>query len=412
MAQIHNPTLLPRLARQTPSRILFVVLDGLGGAVGGAPTALERAHHPNLDALARRSALGRYVPVADGVTPGSGPGHLAIFGHDPLEVEVGRGLLETLGVGVDVHAGDVCARGNFCTLDAQGLLADRRAGRIPTEQSRPLVETLRAKVGRNEDVSVEVYPGLLHRFSMVFRAPGLGDRVSDTDPQLTGVAPLPAQAADPASGKTARVANRFVTLAREILAGRERANAVMLRGFSGRPPLATLRSMAALTACAVAAYPAYRGVARLLGMDLVAGVGPSSTIAQEVDALERAWSASAQPYDFFFLHVKGTDSAGEDGDEAGKAGVLEEFDLEVPRILALKPDVILITGDHSTPGPMASHSWHPVPFLLFGPWCEPDGLPRFDEACCRRGALGNAVPGTSLLRLALANAGKLAKFGA
>jgi 2,3-bisphosphoglycerate-independent phosphoglycerate mutase len=412
MAQVHNPTLLPRLARQTPSKILFVVLDGLGGAVGAEPTALERAHHPHLDGLARRSALGRYVPVADGVTPGSGPGHLSIFGHDPCEVEVGRGLLETLGVGVEVHAGDVCARGNFCTLDAQGLLADRRAARIPTEQSRPLVEALRAKVQRIEDVNVEVYPGLQHRFSMVFRAPGLGDRVSDTDPQTTGVAPLPAQAADPASGKTARVANRFVALAREIRGGRERANAVMLRGFSGRPPLATLRSMAALTACAVAAYPAYRGVARLLGMDLVEGVEPTSTIAQEVDALERAWRSSAQPYDFFFLHVKGTDSAGEDGDEAKKAQVLETFDLEVPRILALEPDVIVITGDHSTPGPMAGHSWHPVPFLLFGPWCEPDGLPRFDEACCRRGALGNSVPGTSLLRFALANAGKLAKFGA
>jgi len=412
MAQVHNPTLLPRLARQTPSKILYVVLDGLGGAVGAEPTALERAKHPHLDALARRSALGRYVPVADGVTPGSGPGHLSMFGHDPLEVEVGRGLLETLGVGVEVHPGDVCARGNFVTLDAQGLLADRRAGRIPTDQSRPLAELLREKVHRIEDVNVEVYPGLQHRFSMVFRAPGLGDRVSDTDPQTTGVAPLPAQAADPASGKTARVANRFVALARELLGGRDRANAVMLRGFSGRPPLATLRSMAALTACAVAAYPAYRGVARLLGMDLVPGVEPTSSIAEEVTALERAWHASAHPYDFFFLHVKGTDSAGEDGDEARKAEVIEAFDAEVPRILALQPDVILITGDHSTPGPMAGHSWHPVPFLLFGPWCEPDGLPRFDEASCRRGALGNAVPGTSLIRLALANAGKLAKFGA
>lgn len=404
-----NPVLLPRLARKTPSRILFVVLDGLGGALGKEPTALERAHHPHLDGLARRSALGRYVPVADGITPGSGPGHLSVFGHDPLDVEVGRGLLETLGVGVDVAPGDVCARGNLCTLDARGVLVDRRAGRIPTEESRPLAAELGARIPSIEDVAVEVHAGLQYRFSVVFRGPGLSDRVADTDPQAVGVAPLPARALDPASAKCARVADRFVARAREVLGQRARANGVMLRGFSGRPPLATLEAMAGLTCCAVAAYPAYRGVARLLGMDLAPGVEPTSTIAQQVDALERAWKG---PHDFFFLHVKGTDSAGEDGDEARKAQVIEAFDVEVPRLLALAPDVILVTGDHSTPGPMAGHSWHPVPFLLSGPWCEPDGLPRFDEACCRRGALGSGVPGTSLLRYALANAGKLAKFGA
>lgn len=404
-----NPSLLPRLARVTPSRILFVVLDGLGGAIGSEPTALERAHHPHLDALAQRSALGRYVPVADGVTPGSGPGHLSLFGHDPLDVEVGRGLLETLGVGVDVAPGDVCARGNFCTLDAQGLLADRRAGRIPTEASRPLAALLRQKIARLEDVQVEVNAGLQYRFSVVFRGPGLADRVADTDPQVTGVAPLAARAGDAASAKMARLADAFVSQARALLGSRTQANGVMLRGFSARPPLATLHELARLTPCAVAAYPAYRGVARLLGMELVPGVEPTSTIADEVTALERAWKGRC---DFYFLHVKGTDSAGEDGDEARKAQVIEAFDAEVPRLLALKPDVVLITGDHSTPGPMAGHSWHPVPFLLFGPWCEPDGLPRFDERSCRRGALGSSVPGPSLLRLALSNAGKLAKFGA
>lgn len=404
-----NPTLLPRLARVTPTRLLFVVLDGLGGAIGAEPTALERAHHPHLDELARRSALGRYVPVADGVTPGSGPGHLSLFGYDPLAVEVGRGLLETLGVGVDVAPGDVCARGNFCTLDAQGLLVDRRAGRIATELSRPLAARLREQVARIEDVQVEVNPGLQYRFSVVFRGPGLADRVADTDPQVTGVAPLPAQAGDAASAKMARVANAFVAAARGLLQDRAQANGVMLRGFSGRPPIPTLAEMARLTGCAVAAYPAYRGVARLLGLDLVPGVEPTSTIADEVTALERAWAGA---YDFFFLHVKGTDSAGEDGDEARKAKVIEAFDAELPRLLALRPDVVLVTGDHSTPGPMAGHSWHPVPFLLHGPWCEPDGLPRFDERSCRRGGMGSSVPGPSLLRFALSNAGKLAKFGA
>ena len=384
-----NPTLLPRLARVTPSRILFVVLDGLGGAIGSEPTALERAHHPHLDALAQRSALGRYVPVADGVTPGSGPGHLSLFGHDPLDVEVGRGLLETLGVGVDVAPGDVCARGNFCTLDAQGLLADRRAGRIPTEASRPLAALLRQTIARLEDVKVEVNAGLQYRFSVVFRGPGLADRVADTDPQVTGVAPLPARAGDAASAKMARLADAFVSQARALLGSRTQANGVMLRGFSARPPLATLHELAGSRP---ARWRPTRPTAASRACWAWSWSRAWSPPARSPTRSPRSSGPGRAACDFYFLHVKGTDSAGEDGDEARKAQVIEAFDAEVPRLLALKPDVVLITGDHSTPGPMAGHSWHPVPFLLFGPWCEPDGLPRFDERSCRRGRWATACP--------------------
>lgn len=405
-----NPVLIPRLARRTPSRIVVLVMDGLGGCIDPAvPTALERAHHPHLDALAAEGALGRYVPIAPGITPGSGPGHFSIFGYDPITTDVGRGVLETLGLGIEVLPGDVTARANFATVGPDGRLLDRRAGRIATEEATPLARALGASVPRIEDVAVELHPGLQHRFALVLRGPGLLDRVTDTDPQEEGVAPLAPTALEPGAAKTARVAAAFVARATEVLRGQARANGVLLRGFSGRPALPTLRERARLTPLAIAAYPAYLGVARLLGMDVAEGVTPKSTVADEVTALERAW---AGPHDFFFLHVKGTDSAGEDGDEARKAKVIEEVDRELPRIRALKPDVILVTGDHSTPGPMKAHSFHAVPFLLHGPNVEPDDERHFHERACARGRFGGWFPALSLFPMAMACAGKLAKHGA
>lgn len=404
-----NTTLLPRLTVKSDQRILFVVLDGLGGVIGSEPTALERSRHPHLDELATVSALGRQLTLPVGVTPGSGPGHFAVFGYDPLALDVGRGVLEALGGGVELGPDDVAARGNLCTVDAEGRLTDRRAGRIATEESEPISRMLDAGVEDMSGVRVEVHPGLQHRFVLVLRGSGLSGAVADTDPQVTGVAPHPARATDETGAHCAEVANAFVARARELLGDRDRANAVLLRGFGTRPAISTLRKVAGVSACCIAAYPAYRGVAKLLGMDLIPGVVPKSTIAEEVDALEAAWK---EPYDFFFLHVKGTDSAGEDGDEVRKASVIEAFDAELPRIRALKPDVIVITGDHSTPGPMAAHSWHPVPVLLHGRWCEPDDETTFDERACVRGRLGDQLPADALLRLALANAGKLKKFGA
>jgi len=405
-----NPTLLPRLARQTDSRILLVVMDGLGGCIlPGTPTALERARTPHLDRLATEGALGRQIPIAPGITPGSGPGHFVLFGYDALTTEVGRGVLETMGLGVPVAPGDVTARANFANAGPDGRLTDRRAGRIPTEASTPLAKALAAAIPTIEDVKVEIHPGLQHRFALVLRGPGLVDAVSDTDPQQEGLAPLAPTALSPAAAKTARVTKVFLTRAAAFLKGRSQANAILLRGFSGRPVMPTLRERAQLRPVAVAAYPAYLGVARILGMDVAPGVSPKSTVADEVTALEAAWK---QPYDFFFLHVKGTDSAGEDGDEDRKARVIEEFDRELPRIRALRPDVILITGDHSTPGPMKGHSWHGVPFLLHGPWVEPDAGTRFDEPSCAAGRYGSFFPSLSLLPVAMACAGKLAKFGA
>ena len=405
-----NREVLPTLARATETRILYIVLDGLGGVIGKAETALEKAAHPHLDALAAESATGRHVPVALGVTPGSGPGHFAIFGYDPVEPPIGRGLLEAMGVGVDVQPGDVAIRGNFCTLDADGNLTDRRAGRIPTDQARPLAERLKEGLADVQGIQVTLHPGLQHRFALVLRGDGLDARVADTDPQRTGVEPLLARALDSAAYQTAVVVNEVVDRARALLKDEPVANGILLRGFSDRPPLPTLGDIAKLTPLAVAAYPAYRGVARMLGMEIEESVGPTSSLADQVTAVEQRWAEGK--HDFCFLHVKGTDSAGEDGDEDRKAAVIEEFDGLLPRLRALSPDVIVITGDHSTPGPLANHSWHPVPTLIHGPWCEPDGFDRFTERTCTQGRLGDHLPAPAILRLALANAGKLAKFGA
>ena len=404
-----NQRILPGLARQTDTRIVFVVLDGLGGALGQGPTALEEARHPNLDHLAALSALGRTIPVLDGITPGSGPGHFALFGYDPLEVEVGRGLLEALGLGIDVRFGDVAIRGNFCTVGDDGLLIDRRAGRIPSEQSAPLAHRLHEKIGRVQGTTVEVHPGLQHRFAMVFRGDALDGAVDDTDPQEIGVKRLPARARREAAAKTAAIADEIVAMADDVLRDQSAANGITLRGFSARPPIMTYAEMANLRACCVAAYPAYKGVALLLGMDVLPEVTPGSSLEDEMAALESAWE---KPYDFFFLHVKGTDSAGEDGDIKRKARVIEEFDALVPRLMALKPDVVVVTGDHATPASHAAHSWHPVPTLLYGPGAEPDIHETFNEESCHYGRLGFRLPATALIRLALANAGKLAKFGA
>lgn len=404
-----NPELLTPLAVQTDSRILFVVMDGLGGVLGPEPTALQRAACPHLDALATESALGRTVMVADGITPGSGPGHFSLFGYDPLAYEVGRGLLEALGLGVDVAAGDVALRGNYCNLDADGICTDRRAGRLETEFAAPLAEILNDAIGHIDGVDVEVHAGLQYRFAAVFRGPGLDGRVADTDPQREGLAPLAARARVPAAETMARICDTFVAKARDALGGREVANGVLLRGISGRPPIPTYPEIAKLRPVCIAAYPAYRGVAELLGMDIRWDVEPTASVADQVAVLEDAWQGE---HDFFFLHIKKTDSHGEDGNEDAKAGVIEAFDAELPRIRALKPDVIVITGDHASPGPMAAHSWHPVPTLLYGPWAEPDAQRTFDEEACDAGRLGGRLPATALLRLALANAGKLAKFGA
>ncbi len=399
---------LHRLTRdlqvKNKTKIVMYVADGLGGLPQqpGGLTELETGNTPNLDALAKRGICGSSIPVAPGITPGSGPGHLALFGFDPLQYVIGRGALEATGIGFELADGDVAVRANFCTLDSAGNLIDRRAGRIPTEDSVPLAESLRQVSIPGVEIFVE--PVKEYRFVVVFRGQGLHGHVHDTDPQRTGVPPLEPVEVDTDSKKTAGVAQQFVAQARRLLAGQSKANGVTLRGFSGKPQLPSYEEVYGLRAAAIAVYPMYKGLARLVGMDIV---GKPQTLDEQMTALEQSW----KEYDFFFIHYKYSDSTGEDGNFAAKVGRIEEFDAAVPRITALNPDVLIVTGDHSTPSTLQSHSWHPVPTLLAAKNCRTDACQKFGESECLRGGLGQ-FEAKYLMTLALANAGRLSKYGA
>ncbi len=392
------------LAEKNSSKIVMLVADGLGGLPmePGGRTELETAATPNLDRLAARGTSGSSVPVLPGITPGSGPGHLGLFGYDPLEFRIGRGALEATGIGFELGPDDVAARGNFCTLDATGLISDRRAGRIPSEESFQVVERLQGV--KIPGVETFVRPVKEHRFVVVFRGPGLSGSVADTDPQAVGVAPLAPQPLDAAAARTAEVAAEFVRQATLILADEPKANGMVLRGFAGRPALPSYEALYGLRAAAIAVYPMYKGLARLAGMTLV---GEAKTLAEQLETLAGCWN----DYDFFFLHFKYTDSTGEDGAFAEKVKRIEELDAAIPTIEALGPDVLIVTGDHSTPSRLKSHSWHPVPTLLVADTCRPDGLEAFSERACLRGGLG-IFPAKHLMLLALAHSLRLGKFGA
>ncbi|MBN1264090.1 MAG: 2,3-bisphosphoglycerate-independent phosphoglycerate mutase [Anaerolineales bacterium] len=398
--------LMKLLNQKNKKKIVLLVMDGLGG-IPMEPkghTALEHSKTPNMDKLAAEGALGQIVTVRPGITPGSGPAHLSLFGYDPVQFEVGRGVLESTGIGMKINAGDVTARGNFCTVDEDGLIIDRRAGRISTEEAKPICEKLNTIT--IPGVSVEVRHVKEYRFAVVIRGDGLEAEIEDTDPQKTGIETLPAVARDPGSQKAADLYNEWLKKAREVLKHEPKANACTLRGFSTDPGLPQFKDAYGLTAACVAVYPMYKGVSSLVGMDIrtFAGDKPADEFAETA----RIWDQ----YDFFFIHIKKTDSAGEDGNFETKVHVIESVDEALPDLMTLKPDVLAITGDHSTPCKMKSHSWHPVPFLLWAPeTIRPDDQSQFGETWCTRGNLGT-FPGTDILPILLGHAGKLKKFGA
>jgi len=396
--------LLKELHKKNDSKIVLLVADGLGGLPiqPGGKTELETARTPNLDELARRGVSGMMTMIKPGITPGSGPGHLAMFGYDPIRYQIGRGALEATGVGFGLGPNDVAVRCNFCTLDAQGRITDRRAGRISTEQSAPLA--IRLRQIKIPGVEVFVEPVKEHRFVVVFRGEGLGDQVADTDPQATGVPPLDPVATDPASQRTAEAAKEFIRQARQLLADQPHANGLTMRGFAKRPDMPTYEEVYGVRAAAIAVYPMYKGLAQLVGMKVV---GSPSTLQEEIDVLEQVWN----DFDFFFIHFKYTDSRGEDGNFQAKVEMIEQFDSVVPRVVALKPTVLAVTGDHSTPARLASHSWHPVPVVLVADSCRPDGCQEFSESAACRGGLGH-FEAVYLMPLLLAHAGRLEKFGA
>jgi 2,3-bisphosphoglycerate-independent phosphoglycerate mutase len=396
--------LLAELREDNGSKIVLLVADGLGGLPleTGGKTELEVARTPNLDACARDGVCGLSIPVLPGITPGSGPGHLGLFGYDPLEHRIGRGILEALGVNFAVGPRDVAARGNFCTVDEAGLITDRRAGRPTTERCVAMSRLLQSITVPGVELFVE--PVREHRFVIVFRGDNLGDAVNDTDPQGVGLAPVAPMGRDAASQHTAQVVARFLAEAKKVLAEHAPTNMVTLRGFARHPKIQSLREVHGLRAVAIAVYPMYRGLARLVGMDIA---DPGSTLADQMETLKSLWS----DYDFFFLHYKYTDSTGEDGNFAAKVEMIERLDAEIPHIRVLNPDVFIVTGDHSTPSKLKSHSWHPVPTVLVSRTARPDRVSEFGEEPCLRGGLGQ-FQAKYLMSLALAHAGRLGKYGA
>ena len=396
--------MLRGLAVAAPSKIVLCSLDGLGGLPhpDTGKSELETARIPNLHALAARSACGLIRHVGPGITPGSGPGHLGLFGYDPLRYPVGRGVLEALGIDFELRPGDLAARGNFCTVDDQGRITDRRAGRLATEVCVRLCERLRQITVPGVEVIVE--PVKEHRFVLVLRGPGLVGHLSETDPQATGVPPVPVRALAPDSEAAAAAVKRFVEAARARLADATPANMVLLRGFDRQPDLPRFPDTWGVRAAAIAAYPMYRGLARLVGMEVLKTGG---TFADEVATLAQHWASG----DFFFVHYKDTDKAGEDGDFPGKVDALERFDAALPGILALRPDVIVITGDHATPAILKGHGWQPVPVLLGSAYCGADPVSRFTERDCAGGTLG-VMPAQDLMPVVMANALRLTKYGA
>ncbi len=396
-------TLARELTVSTPSKIVLLVLDGLGGLPVDGRTSLEKARTPNLDRLARFGSCGLTDPVFSGITPGSGPAHLALFGYDPMRYEIGRGILEALGSGVEVGKNDIVARGNYATLK-DGLVVDRRAGRIPTSENEKLCQEVNNALKPRDGISVELYPGKEHRFVAKFNGEGLSDALTDADPQKDHKPRVYAEATLHEAAHTAEIVNRFLDDATEILRHHPTANTVLLRGFSGYPSLPSMGELFKIKPAAIANYPMYKGLARLLGMEVL-------NVGAETEDLFAALEAGYAAHDFFYVHFKKTDAAGEDGNYEAKVRAIEEADDYVPRIEALGPDVLAVTADHSTPCLLKSHSWHSNPFLLTAKSAFADDVTEFSERACNRGYLGR-FPSLHVMPLLLSHAGKLKKFGA
>lgn len=402
-----NEELIEKLVQSNNASIVLLVMDGLGDIPNkefGRKTPLEYAITPNMDRLAKESALGRHIPVLPGVTPGSGPGHLGLFGYDPVKYEIGRGMLEAAGMDMDIIDGDVAARCNFASADENGVITDRRAGRISTEKCQEICEILSNNIKSIDGVEVIIKPGMQHRFVVMFRGENLSDKLTDSDPLMEGKEPLPVEPLNENAKFTAEIANKFYRQAREVIRDLKPANSLLMRGFSAKPRIPSMQDRFKLNPVCIAHYPMYRGLSKFVGMHVLdAGNTPEDAF--------KVYTENCSRYNFFFIHIKYTDSFGEDGNFKEKVKTIEAVDKALPILLQKKPNVLCITGDHSTPTLIKGHSWHPVPVLIHSEYCGFDDADRFTENNCNKGSLG-MFQSKYLINYLLANAMKLSKFGA
>lgn len=385
-------------------KILLIVIDGLGGLPAHGKTELETAHTPNLDNLVVKTSLGLTTPVDIGITPGSGPAHLALFGYDPIQNQIGRGVLEAVGVGLEIGPDDLCVRANFATIDKDNIITDRRAGRISTSENEKICRSLSAEIKTIADVEIIIRPGKEHRFVVVFRGKDLNSNLTESDPQKDNRKPHNIIPITSEAKKSAEIVNLFIKKAYEIIRYERPANYLLLRGFAHNPNLTPMSELYKIKPAAIATYPMYKGIARLVGMDIL---DCAETWESEIETLTKFYSE----YNFFYLHFKEVDMKGEDGDFLGKVKLIEQFDTLLPQIIKLNFDVLCITSDHSTPAILKGHSWHPNPFLLYSPYCRHDILAKFSEKSCAQGSLG-VFPQAKIMQLLLANSIKLKKYGA
>lgn len=405
---INNDNLIDKLTSQNNQKILLLVLDGIGDIPHknfGKKTPLEYAITPNIDKLAKDSIIGRMIPVLPGVTPGSGPGHLGLFGYDPLQYQIGRGILEAAGLNMDIRDGDIAMRCNFASADDNGVITDRRAGRIPTDKCEELCNLISENIKEIDGVQIIIKPSMQHRFVVVFRGQNLWDMLTDSDPLSEGKRPFEIRALDEKAEFAALIANKFYQEVRRVIKDLKPANSLLMRGYSGKPKIPSMMERFKLNAVCLASYPMYKGLSKLVGMTVIDEAG------KNIEALFHKYNELHNKYDFFFIHVKYTDSSGEDGNFAQKAKIIEEVDKALPILLEKKPNVLCITGDHSTPVAMKAHSWHHVPVMINADYCGADGAMRFTENECNNGGL-DTFESKYLINYLLANAMKLNKYGA
>jgi 2,3-bisphosphoglycerate-independent phosphoglycerate mutase len=395
------------LAEEQGGSIIYLIMDGVGGLPHPktGKTELQTAKTPNLDRLARESICGLLEMIGPGITPGSGPGHLALFGYDPIRYPVGRGILAALGIDFELRKGDVAARANFATIDEEGRVKDRRAGRLSTAENRRICEKIRGEVTLNFGGEVYFETVSEHRALMVLRGENLNGKLGSTDPQKTGVQPFEPEPLSEKATKTSKIVGEFLRQVKEIISDEDRANMILLRGFDTFRPLPSLEKRFNLQGICISQYPMYRGLSRLVGMKVFS---PPESMEGAFKTLQNIYG---DQHDFYFLHLKQTDSTGEDGNFDKKVKAIEMIDELIPILTELKPDVLVVSADHSTPSTMASHSWHPVPVCIHSPFSGLDDVQTFDETACVHGGLG-IRPGLHLMGLALANARRLKKYGA